>query len=288
MQERTSYPAGVPCWIDTMQPDAEAAVAFYGGLFGWEFEDVMPADAPGRYFIGRLRGKDVAAIGDASDPTSAPAWTTYVAVDSADDAVARVGKAGGQVVMEPTDAMDAGRMAVCSDTAGATFAVWEARRTIGAQLVNEPGTWNFSDLNTRDVDGAIRFYRDVFDWEVETFEMGGSAFSFFKLAGYGDFLAKDNPELRESLDADGAPGGFADAVATMVPMASDQSPDDVPPHWSITFAVDDADAIASRAEQLGGTVLTPPFDIEPVRMTILADPQGTVFTASKYQPDANA
>ena len=63
MPERDGYIPGVPCWIDTSQPDPEAALPFYTGLFGWEFEDVMPPDSPGRYFIARLRGGDVAAVG---------------------------------------------------------------------------------------------------------------------------------------------------------------------------------------------------------------------------------
>jgi predicted enzyme related to lactoylglutathione lyase len=46
MHDRDWYPAGVPCWIDTAQPDPDAAAAFYGGLFGWEFEDGMPAAPP--------------------------------------------------------------------------------------------------------------------------------------------------------------------------------------------------------------------------------------------------
>jgi len=49
------------------------------------------------------------------------------------------------------------------------------------------------------------------------------------------------------------------------------------PHWSVTFAVDDADAVAARAVELGGKVLVPPVDTPPVRSAILSDPQGGVF-----------
>ena len=91
MPERDGYIPGVPCWIDTSQPDPEAAVDFYSGLFGWEFEDVMPPDSPGKYFIGRIRGGDVAAVG--SIPEGAPPmamWNTYVWVESADETAAKV------------------------------------------------------------------------------------------------------------------------------------------------------------------------------------------------------
>jgi uncharacterized protein len=278
MFERKSYPYGVPCWVDTIQPDVEAAVAFYSGLFGWECEDQMPPDAGGHYYSAKLHGLEVAAIGG---PAAAPKgmWQSYVAVESADDAARRVEKAGGRIVTEPTDAMDAGRYATFADLAGAEFSVWQARRHIGAQLCNEPGTGNFSELNTRDPEQAAQFYGDVFDWEVEDFSMGDSNFTIFKLAGYGKWLMENNPDLTGDLG--GAPGGFADAVAMLVR----QDDDTAPAHWSVTFAIDDADAVAARAEKLGGKVLVAPFDAEPVRMTVLEDPQGAVFAASKYQPN---
>jgi uncharacterized protein len=283
--ERDGYPAGVPCWVDTGQPDPEAAVEFYGGLFGWEFEDRMPADSPGRYFVAQLRGRDVAAVG--SQPEQAPptpGWNTYVWVDSADDATAKVKAAGGNALMEPFDVLDAGRMAVLTDPEGAVFCVWQAKEHKGAQLVNEPGTWNFSELNTRDPEGAKAFYGTVFGWEAETLDYGDGQTTMWRLPGYGDFLERRDPDLRRRMAADGAPEGFEDAVAWLIPMTSDQHPDDVPPHWNVTFAVDDADAVADRAAKLGGQVRVPPFDAPFVRMTVVSDPQGAAFTASKYVP----
>jgi uncharacterized protein len=285
--ERSEYPPGVPCWIDTAQPDPEAATRFYGGLFGWEFEDAMPADAPGNYFMARLHGRDVAAVGSAPDggpPT--PVWTTYIAVDSADDAVANVGKAGGSTLAEPFDVFDAGRMAVCSDPAGAVFSVWQAKETIGAQLVNDPGTWNFSDLNTRDVDGATAFYREVFGWVAGALEGGGAEFTFLRLPGYGDFLERSvQPGLRAGQEEVGAPPEFADVVAGLVRMTSDSFPDDVSPHWSVTFAVDDTDATAARAEELGGALVAPPMDAGPTRIAVVRDPQGASFIVSRFYPE---
>jgi uncharacterized protein len=283
--ERDGYPAGVPCWVDTGQPDPEAAVEFYGGLFGWEFEDRMPADSPGRYFVAQLRGRDVAAVG--SQPEQAPptpGWNTYVWVDSADDTTAKVKAAGGNALMEPFDVLDAGRMAVLTDPEGAVFCVWQAKEHKGAQLVNEPGTWNFSERNTRDPEGAKAFYGTVFGWEAETLDYGEGQTTMWRLPGYGDFLERRDPDLRRRMAADGAPEGFEDAVAWLIPMTSDQYPDDVPPHWNVTFAVDDADAVADRAAKLGGQVRVPPFDAPFVRMTVVSDPQGAAFTASKYVP----
>jgi uncharacterized protein len=283
--ERDGYPAGVPCWVDTGQPDPEAAAEFYAGLFGWEFEDRMPAGSPGHYFVARLRGRDVAAVGSQSDqPPPTPVWKTYVWVDSADEATAKSKKAGGTVLAEPFDVGDAGRMAVIADPEGAVFCVWEAKQHRGAQLVNEPGTWNFSELNTRDPEGARAFYGAVFGWEADAVDLGEDAFTMFRRPGYGDHLAERDPELRRRMADVQAPEGFEDAVAWLVPMTNGQAQAEVPPHWSITFAVEDADAVAARAEELGGKVVVPPFDAPWVRMTVLADPQGATFTASKFMP----
>lgn len=286
MQERDGYPPGVPCWVDTAQPDPQAALSFYGDLFGWEFEDRMPPNSPLRYFMAQLQGRDVAAVGSqpAQTAASAPVWNTYIAVDSAKETTAKAEEAGGTVLMEPFDILDAGRMAVLADPEGAVFSLWEAKESRGAQLVNEPGTWNFSELNTRDPEGARAFYGAVFGWVADTVDLGEGDFTMWCRPGYGDFLEQRDPDLRRRMASEGAPDGFEDVVATLMPMTSDSFADDTPAHWSITFAVDDADAVADRTARLGGEVLMPPFDAPWVRMTVLSDPQGARFTASKYMP----
>ena len=242
----------------------------------------MPAGSAGHYYIARLRGGDVAAVG--SQPQGQPptaAWNTYVWVESADEVVSKVIGAGGRVVVDPVDVLDAGRMAVFTDREGAAFRVWQARKHRGARIVNEPGSLNFNSLNTRDPEGAKSFYGSVFGWE--TLHLQGGV-GMWRLPGYGDFLAQSDPELRERQAASGAaPAGFADVVATLNPIAEDQP--DIPAHWSVTFAVDDADATASRAAALGGHVLVAPFDAPWVRMTVISDPHGVTFTASRFVPE---
>ena len=280
MSERDGYIPGVPSWLDTSQPDPEAAVSFYSGLFGWEFEDVMPPGSEGKYFIARLRGLDAAAVG--SIPEGAPPmamWNTYIWVESADETASKVRDAGGTVAMEPFDVMNAGRMAVFMDPEGAAFCVWEAKEHKGAQIVNEHGSVNFNSLNTRNAEDAKRFYNSVFGWQ--TIALGGDA-EMWTLPGYGDYLERDNPDLRKNMKEGGAPAGFEDVVATINRIPDDQP--DTPPHWSVTFAVDDADATASKATELGGTVIVPPFDAPWVRMTVIGGPQGATFIASKVVP----
>ena len=281
MAELDRYIPGVPCWIDTNQPDPEAAVAFYAGLFGWEIEDAMPPGSERPYFMARLRGGDVAGISPIPDGAPGLAtWDTYIWVESADETAAKVRDAGGAVRTEPMDVMEAGRTAVFADPEGAVFCVWEPKQHRGAQVVNEHGSVNFNTLSTRDASAAKRFYGAVFGWG--TMPMGGGA-EAWTLPGYGDHLERLNPGTLERMAAMGAPAGFADVVATLAPLPVD--PPDVPPHWGVTFATDDADATARKAGELGAQVLAPPFDAPWVRMTIIADPQGATFIASQFVPE---
>ena len=272
------YIPGVPCWVDTTQPDPQAAAEFYRGVFGWELEDQMPPESGAHYFAARIRGHDAAAI--SSVPEGAPAtatWNTYVWVEGADAATEQVRQAGGTVLSEPFDVFDAGRMAVCGDPEGALFSVWQPNRHRGATVVNEHGAVNFNGLHTRDPERAKAFYGDVFGWT--TLEMEGG-FTGWTLPGYGDFLETITPGTRERNAALGAPAGFADVVATLAVLGDDEP--DTPAQWSVTFGVENADAAAERATALGGTVVAGPFDAPWVRMVVIVDPQGATFVASQF------
>jgi uncharacterized protein len=272
MSTREDYPAGVPCWVDTNQPDPVGAAGFYSGLFGWQTEDVMPPDAGAHYFMARIGGRDAVAI--SSVPPGAPAqasWNTYIRVESADDAAARVRAAGGQVLSEPFDVFDAGRMGVFADPEGAVFCVWQPRSHRGSAAVNEHGAVNFNDLHTDDVEAAKTFYGAVFGWT--TIDVGSPMWA---LPGYGDHLEQLNPGLRAGMKQMGAPEGFEDVVARILPR------DGAPAHWGVTFAVDDADAITARARELGGSVLSEPQNAPWVRFAVLADLAGAPFTVSQF------
>jgi len=295
MPTRDGYIPGVPCWVDVSEPDPEAALGFYSGLFGWEFEKAPPPGLDGDYFIARhevtggwslfdqssgSRGGDVAAVGPIPDGAPPIAmWNSYFWVDSADEAASKVRAGGGSVVREPFDFGDACRIAVCTDPEGAAFGVWEAKEHKGAGLVNDPGSLNFNGLNTRDVEGARSFYGPLFGWQ--TIDLGFA--EMWTLPGYGDYLEGYHPGIRKQMDEAGAPEGFVDVVATLNPIPDDQP--DTPAHWSATFAVEDADAAAAKATELGGQMIVPPFDAPWVRMTVIADPQGATFIASKFSPE---
>ena len=159
MIERDGYQHGVPCWVDTWQPDVERAVAFYTGLFGWDAEETSRPGEERRHFMCTMRGRRVTGIGSPPPvPGHTPAWGTYVWIDDVDETVAKTREAGGNVVMKPFDALDGGRIALLSDPTGGVIAAWQVGDNSGAQIVNEPGAWSMSFLHTRDLDAARAFY----------------------------------------------------------------------------------------------------------------------------------
>jgi len=265
MSERDGYEPGVPCWVDTWQPDAAGAVAFYTQVFGWEAEDTMPPDAPGHHFMCRRRGRDVAAIASRPEeaPSTPPAWGTYIWVDSAEDTAAKTTEMGGSVIMEPFDSLDGGRIAVLADPAGAAFGVWQPGAHKGAQLVNEPGAWSMSQLNTPDVEGSKAFYGGLFGWQTEAFDAGGFEVAMWRLPGYVGGVP-EQPVAR-------------DVVGVMAPASGV----DVPPQWSVDFWIEDAERAAETAAAQGGKVVAPPSEMLAFKRAVLADPEGAVFSVSQ-------
>jgi predicted enzyme related to lactoylglutathione lyase len=250
MPERDSYKPGTPSWVELGTSDVDAAAAFYGGLFGWDVAESQPDT--GGYRIAEIGGKAVAGLSPLMQEGQPVAWSTYVATDDADATAERVRSSGGQVIVEPMDVMELGRFAVFMDPTGAAIGVWQANQFAGAQLVNEPGALTWNELATRDMAAAQDFYKAVFGWDVEERDFGGSKYTMWQA------------------DGDGVGGGM--------PMG-DQFPPDVPPHWAVYFFVEDAEASAARARELGGQVRVEAMDIPDMgRFAALADPQGAGFS----------
>lgn len=244
MTEMTAYPPGTPSWIDIGVSDIPAASAFYSALFGWDTDDL--GEEAGHYTMCLLRGKPVAAIGPAQNP-GPPVWTTYITVADVDATAAQITAAGGTVVVPPFDVMEAGRMAVAQDPTGAFFSVWQAKGSIGAEIVNEPGTLCWNELNTRDVDTALAFYEKVFGLE-----------------------AQRSPEYNELKLGDRVVAG----CMQMPPMI----PAEVPAHWLVYFAVEDIESATAKAKSLGAQAMVEAMQAGDVgRFSVLGDPMGAVF-----------
>ncbi|MCB5178978.1 VOC family protein [Streptomyces sp. SMC 277] len=239
-----------------MTPDQQSAIDFYCDLFGWQGE-VGPPETGG-YAVCSLKGRPVAGImaamnpdGSTPDPMPPAVWTTYLATDSVDETVKKIGDAGGNVVMPATDVMDLGRMAVAADPQGAVFGLWEAKSFPGAGIVNEHGALIWNELSTTDPDAAGRFYAAALPMTPQASEMEGAE-------GYVEWQV----------------GGRA--VGGM--MTLEKAPPGTPPHWMAYFHVDDVDSVVAAATRAGADVLAPPFDMVAGRMAVLADPQGAVFS----------
>ena len=275
-----TYPSGVTSWVDLEVADLEAleiATRFYGGLFGWTFDQATPDDAPFRYLIARLDGHDAAGVGGPASPdrSGGTEWTTYIAVDDADEAASLVERSGGRVVLPPADAGEGGRSVLCADPEGLRFGLFLAKRRLGAQVTNQPGAWNFSDLHTADPEGAPTFYRSLFGWEVT--DLGFAR--MIRRPCYGDHLeATVDPDIRERQSGAMVPPGFADAIGWVAPLAADGEP-----HWHVTFTVADRDQSAAAAERLGGTVVRSSTS-DWTREAVVADPLGAQFTVSQFTP----
>ena len=290
MNERDDYQAGVPCWVDTFQPDPDSAVGYYAELFGWEVDSRTESDPPRKYFVCKLRNRDVAAIGSQPSKHVPPDWNTHVRVDSVDDVAAKAIEAGGSVALEPFDSPDGGRVAMLADHAGAVFGVLEPGERRGAGLFNELGAWAMSVLNTRDVEGSKRFYGAVFGWGALTFDAGGGELTLWRLPGYvggvpdqpapPDVVAAMAPITGEGFPSEGFPG---DGQAVPHPLQV-RAMEDVAPHWSVNFWVPDADAVAAKTAELGGRVVVPPYDAPGFRAAVVADPRGAALTVG--QPTA--
>jgi uncharacterized protein len=245
MGERDSYEDGTFSWTDLATPDAQASKDFYGALFAWDYDD-YPIPDDGVYVMARIGGRAAAAMFETTDRH--PAWASYVTVDDLDGTTARAGELGANVLAEPFDVMEVGRMSTIQDPTGAVLCLWEPKASIGAQIVNGPGALSLNQLNTSDTEAAERFYSELFGWRFDSVgEPDNPYWGIFR----GDALNGGMMPL---------PGG------------------PVPSHWLVYFGSDDVDADADKIRAGGGTLMVEPMDVPPSgRILVAADPQGAVF-----------
>jgi predicted enzyme related to lactoylglutathione lyase len=249
MPEMTEYAPGTPCWVDLSTSSVDAAGTFYATLFGWE---ISPVDDPnaGGYTMLLKDGKPVAALSPLQHEGQPPAWTTYVSVEDADKTTEIAQSAGGTVIAAPFDVFDAGRMAILADPAGAMVALWQGNTMKGASIVDEPGSFSWAELSSRDTAKAEAFYTQVFGWAAYTNDMGGMTYTEFKV---GD-----------------------KSVAGMMAM-NPEVPAQVPSYWMPYFEAHDIDASFAEAKALGATPIMGVETMPQLRFAILRDPQGATF-----------
>jgi predicted enzyme related to lactoylglutathione lyase len=118
------------------------------------------------------------------------------------------------------------------------------------------GAFSWFELMTTDVNAAKGFYSKLLDWTTEEYPMEDMNYTVVKVDGEGV-------------------GG----IMTMPPDSKD-----MPPVWGIYITVNDVDATAKLAKELGGKIIVEPRNIPDVgRFCVIQDPQGAWFAAITYQ-----
>ena len=254
----TQHPHGTFSYVDLNSTDADSAKKYYTNLFGWASED-EPLPMGGVYTTFLQDGKTVAAVSQMSPEMEAggmpSVWNSYVTVDDVDGIAEKATELGGTVIAPPFDVMEYGRMAVIQDPTGAVFSVWQAGKSIGAQLVNVPNSLCWNELLTRDTEVATAFYTALFGWTTQV---------------------NDVPMPYTTwMNGERMNGGMMGIT--------DEMPADMPAHWMAYFAVEDVDAIVAKSNELGGHTTVEPFDAGDVgRIAILQDPAGGTFSIIKF------
>jgi len=251
-----SYAAGQFSWVDLMSKDPEASKAFYAALFGWKGADNRD-DQGGGYTMFQMSGLDIAGMGVMSEEMKAsgmpPVWSSYVTVEDCDASAAHARALGGELQMPVIDIEVGGglvgRMTVLADPEGARISLWQPGRHAGAAIANEPGTFAWNELMTRDVDGARRFYGQLFGWDVAPIDGAENGYQEIRVGGRSN-------------------GG-------MLPWHAEMG--EMPAAWSVYFAVRDCDEAVRKIQELGGDQLVPPTEVGAGRFAVVADPQGAVF-----------
>lgn len=252
----STYPHGVPSWVDLATPDPAAAKVFYEAVFGWHYDDRDTGEPDAPYTMATKDGAVAAGMMRLSEQMAAagmpPVWSSYVNVDDVDRAVAAVDPAGGSVLQPAMDVMDAGRMAVVADPAGAVIGMWQAGEHLGADVVNEHGAFIWNELITPDPAAVTAFYEAVFGWTAQTAPMPAGEYTVFLAAG-------------------GNENGIAGAMAPPMP--------GMPAFWGVYFCVDDIAAAVATARERGAQVMMEPTAMPGVgTFAALVDPQGAAFS----------
>jgi len=254
MTEFSEHTPGTFSWLDLATTDRAGARKFYGGLFGWTFEE-SPTSSEMSYTIAKIGGKDVAGMGDLMDEPKAqgvpPHWMSYVAVSDAAAAAAKAKSLGATVIVDAFDVMEYGRMAVFMDPGGAMLAVWQPKSHKGVGRRDEAGTLVWNELGTRNTDAAGAFYTKLFGWGLSP--MTGSGPMPYTMLMNGEVPIGGMYALTEEMKG-------------------------VPSHWMPYFGVANVDAAVAKAVELGAQTLMPGTDIPNMgRFAVFHDPQGAVF-----------
>jgi len=243
-------------WHNLVTSDGEAARAFYGALFGWEFEVV----ADGRYSIISYQGRNLGGIIDASKdgkPLQAAHWLSAVSVEDVDRTVIAIEEAGGKQLEAPIDVPGVGRVVTVRDADGAAFHLLASSHGDPPDADPDVHTWLWHELIANEPERAVTFYERVFGYRVEQ-------------------LRKNPTAPYRVLWSSGGPR----AGVIENPFDTTKSA------WIPYVRVDDPGALAARVTELGGfVVVEPQADIRDGTLALVLDPSGAPVALQKWSPD---
>jgi len=256
MTSKVSRLPGKFVWFEHVSTDVAKARAFYGQLFGWNIEGMPMEDQT--YYMIHNGGTGIGGFrtAEAGEPNH---WISYMSVDDTDSRFKLALANGAKAVLPPEDFGTMGRGAAIADPTGASVCLWANTTDDEADPQTTPfGNWYWNELWTTDAERALAFYESSFGYTHDVMDMGDQG-SYFVL------------------NASGKPrGGIF------------QSPDaQVPPMWLPYVHVEDCDASAARAGELGAKVFMPATDVPGVgRFAAMFDPQGAAIAIIRGQPSA--
>jgi predicted enzyme related to lactoylglutathione lyase len=236
-------------WHEQVSSDPKQAEEFYTRLFGWSTEVFKPGEA--EYTMISARGGTHGGFTRAMEGAPPPHWLSHIRVEKLKDTIEKATAAGGKLAAGPFDMGEVGGIAIIADPQGAYVSAFEPE---GEGPVPE-GVFVWDELGTTDIDGAQRFYEEVFGWT--TSDMGPD---------YGGYRIFNRGET---------------GIAGLMTLPDNS----IPARWQPYIAVDDPDATAAKAAELGGSTLAEPMDVPKVgRIAVLRDPQGATFGIIRPEP----
>ena len=250
MSKGITHAPGTTCWVELGTTDPDAARSFYQALFGWEpIEVPMPDGSP--YTLFQQDDQSVGGVYELSAEMQAgvpPHWMLYTAVEDVDATAERAKAQGGTVVVEPMSVPNVGRMAMMQDREGASFAILQpAEGAPGLGAKESPGGLCWTELSSRDPDGAVSFYGTLFGWDARPQETPGGPYTMFS---------------NDGIDVGG-----------MVTMNEEWG--EMPAAWMPYFGVSDLDAALRTVVKRGGKAATDPIEAKGIgRFAVIQDPQG--------------
>jgi len=261
MAQQRKHDPGRFCWVDLSTLDLDRARRFYTRVFDWGTIEVDSKGGP-EYLMFAQDEMIVAGLSELDQELKSQGvpstWNHYVCVEDADDCAARVTELGGRMVVPVMQVLSAGRLGFLQDPTGGALGIWEPGDHPGFELVTEANSVCWHELATRDLETASRFFEDLFGWNTI-----------------------DNPI---------APAGYRtirsgeDDLGGILQMTEEWG--EMPPHWTVYFAVEDTDQSAETIQEAGGKVHFGPFDTPIGRLAVCADDQGAHFHIIALQTPA--